>query len=132
MLLVPFACSAWLARAFDANLIASLIATLGLFLLLQALIRRLGRTREAGPRRRRVSVRFYSEICDLLRRRGIVRPPYETPGEFALRVSRQPELKPFEEVTEWYYRERYGDMPPSPVERERIRQFTENLRRSAR
>lgn len=117
---------------FAVVLVVCAAGSLGLFLLLQALVKRLGQGRETGLRRRLVSVRFYSEICDLLRRRGIVRPPHETPGEFALRVSRQPELEPLVEVTDWYYRERYGDMPPSPAERERIRQFTENLRRSPR
>jgi len=113
-------------------LIMCAVGALGGFFLLQALLRRLGQTRRAGPKRSRMLVRFYAEICDLLRRRGLVREPHETPGEFAVRVSEQPGLEPMQQVTDWYYRERYGEVPPSPAEREKIKHFKETLRRGDR
>ena len=58
-----------------------------------------------------IAPEYYSEMLDLLRRKGFVKRPSETPAEFARRVSGYLPGPFLGSITELYYRNRFGNLP---------------------
>lgn len=58
-----------------------------------------------------IAPEYYLEMLDLLKRRGFVKKPCETPAEFVHRIATDvPSALP-SRITELYYRNRFGDTP---------------------
>ncbi len=129
--------AAWAAGLLDPGGWSWLaLPLLGLPVLLLALLLALrGRLARWWARRtsRREGVEpapaYYLEFLEVLGRKGLVRGPSETPFEFAGRARAVFESSLPGELTELYYRHRFGTRPPAP---ERVRTLVRGLKRLPR
>ena len=98
---------------------------------------------EKAVRRRRrerpaVTVRFYRELLTILRRKGLRRPPHQTPREFAQVVVAR--LSPDDGevgramalITDLYYRARFGGHEPDAAELSLVREALLKLKSTPR
>jgi hypothetical protein len=99
------------------------------------LLRALRYLRNVVARRRarrlgRAHVAFYQELQRVLKRRGHVRAPALTPREFAERMAGETEnvRKALTELTEAFYRIRFGGRQLSPDEEGYLRSIIESVR----
>ena len=72
-----------------------------------------------------IAPEYYSEMLDLLRRKGFVKKLSETPAEFARRVSGSLPGSLLGSITELYYRNRFGSFP---LDRKDLSQIYASLR----
>ncbi len=107
------------------DLLAPLAAAVALVLLVSALFI-LRRERGPGPD---PAAAAYARFCHKMARRGLVRRPDESPGDFARRVAAaEPELKrEVERITALYQACRYGARP-GPESLRRLREAVRRLR----
>jgi transglutaminase-like putative cysteine protease len=103
---------------------ATLVAAFGLLVVVLArtkwgyrLFLRIPKPRRRIARRPEVAVRFYERLLTRLERLGVVKPDASTPIEFASEM--EAALPGMTEVTELYYRVRYGGetLPPNDTAR---------------
>ncbi|MFB0519439.1 MAG: DUF3488 and DUF4129 domain-containing transglutaminase family protein [Acidobacteriota bacterium] len=80
---------------------------------------------------REEGVWFYHRMLKLLVRRGFVKGPGQTPLEFAVEIRSAAPLYtgPVEELTDWYYRLRYGGLNLDGLPWERIEEALRSLKR---
>ncbi len=71
---------------------------------------------------------YYLELINVLERKGFERGRGETPGEFAKRVEPLLGSSLPRQVTQLYYRTRYGNLPMAPSELESVRRGLRELR----
>jgi hypothetical protein len=71
---------------------------------------------------------YYLELIHVLERKGLKRRPGETPAEFARRVEPLLGSSLPDQVTQIYYRTRYGNQPLGPSELEVVRRGLRRLR----
>ncbi len=116
----------WLV--LGALVVAAAAAALAARALGVRFIRRLG-VRQAAPR-----VRFYRRFLDMMARRGYVKRPCETPGEFLARLAGlpSPARRQAEVLTRWFCAVRYGGASPSPRDAARIEESLAALARLPR
>ncbi len=120
--------------ATAGNALVAGVAILFLLIVLVVILRRRLHRRSRGRRglhvRRSHEIpRFYAEILSALRRRGYIREPSETPLEFATRVAKTEPLRPFHDITVWYYGFKYGGVNLPKEAHEAMAQLRENLRK---
>jgi len=74
---------------------------------------------------------FYHRMLKLLVRKGFVKKPAQTPLEFAVEIRFSAPLYtgPVEELTDWYYRLRYGGLNLDGLPWERIEEALRSLKR---
>ncbi|MFB0519438.1 MAG: DUF4129 domain-containing protein [Acidobacteriota bacterium] len=74
---------------------------------------------------------FYHRMLKLLVRRGYIKRIGQTPLEFAVEIRSSAPLYagPVEELTDWYYRLRYGGLNLARLPRERIEEALRSLKR---
>ncbi len=123
--LVPPSGWKWLAP-----LSAGLLAALGVLCLLlrRRLARWWSRWRAAGSDEPAPS--YYLEFLELLRKKGLVRGPAETPFEFARRARTAFGSSVPVEMTELYYGHRFGSLPPPPERLRALRLESKRMRRA--
>lgn len=113
-------------------LAASATIVLTMRWLLLKMVRRIreGLARARAQRAGRAHVAFYQELQRVLKRRGFVRPPGATPREFAEDVStRMHDARTaLTELTNAFYRVRFGGEQLKPDEEQRLRAVIESLR----
>ena len=78
---------------------------------------------------RDIAPEYYCEMLDLLRRRGFVKKPSETPAEFATRVSADLPAPFLDRITDLYYRNRFGNFPLAQRDLSEIYTSLRQLRR---
>ncbi len=108
-------------------LLVSAICAAGLGYVLLSLLRLL----KSWLRQRRASrliPPYYRELLGLLKRKGLVRRPDETPLEFAFRSGAQGETPIPARITRIYYRQRFGKQPLHRKQLNEIRQWLHLLR----
>ncbi len=71
---------------------------------------------------------YYLELLEILRRKGFVRLPAETPSEFATRVCPLMESTLPALITQYYYRSRYGNIPLEGRDLANVRRGLNQLR----
>jgi hypothetical protein len=113
-----------------------LVASTGIVLTMRWLLLRLGRrlrralVRRRGRRLGRANVAFYQDLQRVLKRRGFERTPATTPREFTQQVATAMEdmRAALEELTDVFYRVRFGRAPLEPQEERRLRAIIESVR----
>jgi hypothetical protein len=86
----------------------------------------------AGKRGGGPVVALYQRLLKRCERRGMVRAPSQTPQEFAVALASQkfPGVEVVIEVTNVYYRSRFGGQPIDPSQLARLEQKLDSVGRS--